>query len=579
MNPTKQILIILICILVHAPLAVAQEPQQATISRDTLSRDSREVTIIIQRHQLRITAPASAQEVRLEVFNQAGEMVYDSGLISGAELSWTLRNLSGDAVPSGLYAYALTVKEMNSETPTLRRGNLIVERGKDREPQTDRVWVTSQGAIGAEAAISGGEMTVSSGPETSVVGARIGRAAAASSTFNLDFFGTPGRIPMFTGADFLADSVINQDFNGKIGIGTIRPGTALLTVAGQIETTSGGIKFPNGTVQTTSAAKALFQIVHDATLSGNGTEPSPLGVAVPLILTGAINNGNGLITVTNTAAGGPGVFAVGGVANATIGGGSGLLALGGTGFNTSPGGVGLVGFGGSASSSSGGTGGTLIGGVSTAGNGGDGAFVVGALGVGMGKKGGRGVVAIPGGGAGGATVGLAGEFLGDVEISGNLSKGGGSFKIDHPLDPANKFLYHSFVESPDMMNVYNGNITTDENGEATVTLPDYFGALNRDYRYQLTVIGQFAQAIVASKISGNRFTIKTDKPGVEVSWQVTGIRQDAYANKHRIPTEEAKPERERGYYLHPKAFNQPEGKSIEWARNPEMMRESQIRRQ
>ena len=384
---------------------------------------------------------------------------------------------------------------------------------------------------------------------------------------------------MFVGGDLLADSVIMQDFNNRIGIGTTTPGTALLTVAGQIHTTSGGIKFPNGTVQTTSAAGALFQVIHNATLSGNGTEPSPLGVAIPLILSGAVNNGNGVITVTNTAAGGPALFAVGGTANAMIGGGAGLLSLGGTGFNTSPGGVGLVGFGGSATTSSGGTGGTLIGGVSTGGNGGDGLFAVGALGVGTGKKGGRGIVAIPGGGAGGATAGLAGEFLGDVEVSGNLAKGGGSFKIDHPLDPANKYLSHSFVESPDMMNVYNGNITTDQSGEATVTLPDYFEALNRDFRYQLTVIGQFAQAIVASKISGNSFTIKTDRPGVEVSWQVTGIRQDAYANKHRIPVEEEKPERERGYYLHPKVFNQSEEKSVEWARNPEMMRQIKSRRQ
>jgi len=47
---------------------------------------------------------------------------------------------------------------------------------------------------------------------------------------------------------------------------------------------------------------------------------------------------------------------------------------------------------------------------------------------------------------------------------------------------------------------------------------------------------------------------------------VTGIRQDAYANKHRIPVEEEKLERERGYYLRPEVFNQPEEKSVEWAR-------------
>jgi hypothetical protein len=143
---------------------------------------------------------------------------------------------------------------------------------------------------------------------------------------------------------------------------------------------------------------------------------------------------------------------------------------------------------------------------------------------------------------------------GNVNIKGSLSKGSGSFKIDHPLDPANKYLYHSFVESPDMMNVYNGNIVTDKHGIATVALPDYFEALNREFRYQLTPIGQFAQAVVAKEISRNHFTIKTSKPGVKVSWQVTGVRHDAYAEANRIQVEVEKPLEEQGRYLHPELF-------------------------
>ena len=133
--------------------------------------------------------------------------------------------------------------------------------------------------------------------------------------------------------------------------------------------------------------------------------------------------------------------------------------------------------------------------------------------------------------------GFAGRFIGPVHVQGTLTKTAGAFQIDHPLDPANKFLSHSFVESPDMKNIYDGNVTTDASGSATVTLPDYFDALNRDYRYQLTVLGQFAQAIVSRKIAGNSFEIQTDKPGVKVSWQVTGIRQDAYAKEHPIVVE------------------------------------------
>ena len=171
-----------------------------------------------------------------------------------------------------------------------------------------------------------------------------------------------------------------------------------------------------------------------------------------------------------------------------------------------------------------------------------------------------------------SATGFAGFFSGDVEVDGTLSKAGGAFKIDHPLDPANKYLYHSFVESPDMKNIYDGTVITNAEGIATVTLPDWFEALNHDFRYQLTVIGQFAQAIVASEIAKWQFTIKTDKPNVKVSWQVTGVRQDAWANAHRIPIEQVKPEKERGLYLHPEVFGAPIEKSITASRHPYILK-------
>lgn len=155
------------------------------------------------------------------------------------------------------------------------------------------------------------------------------------------------------------------------------------------------------------------------------------------------------------------------------------------------------------------------------------------------------------GDVGGGLTNYAGYFNGNVQVVGSLAKSAGTFKIDNPVDPANQYLYHSFVESPDMMNVYNGNITTDANGKATVTLPDYFQALNKDFRYQLTVIGTFAQAIVAEKVNGNKFVIKTNQPNVEVSWQVTGIRQDAYANAHRVVPVVEKEAENKGKYLNP----------------------------
>jgi hypothetical protein len=164
----------------------------------------------------------------------------------------------------------------------------------------------------------------------------------------------------------------------------------------------------------------------------------------------------------------------------------------------------------------------------------------------------------------------AGYFDGDVKIDGSqiayfTTAGTKAFMIDHPLDPKNKTLRHSAVESPDMMNIYNGNITTDANGKAIVTMPDYFEALNQEFRYQLTVIDalQFAQARITKKINGNQFEILTDKPNIEISWLVTGIRHDAVANKSRIVVEETKQGAMAGKYIWPQAFEDGKAQILE----------------
>lgn len=160
--------------------------------------------------------------------------------------------------------------------------------------------------------------------------------------------------------------------------------------------------------------------------------------------------------------------------------------------------------------------------------------------------------------------GWAGFFSGDVRVFGNLFKSGGGFKIDHPLDPENKFLSHSFVESPAALNIYQGNIVTDLDGNATVTLPDYFESLNEDYCYQLTSIGQLAHVMVAQEIRDNQFKIKTDRPAVKVSWQVTGVRRDPFAATYPIHVEDDKPTEQRGTYLHPEAYGKPESQGVNY---------------
>ncbi len=121
------------------------------------------------------------------------------------------------------------------------------------------------------------------------------------------------------------------------------------------------------------------------------------------------------------------------------------------------------------------------------------------------------------------------SVTGDFNVTSSISKGSGTFLIDHPLDPKNKLLYHSFVESPDVKNIYDGVAILDKRGEAKIVLPAYFMALNKDFRYLATPIGEPMPGLYLKKdVSRNRFMISGGTPGGKISWQVTGIRHDPY---------------------------------------------------
>jgi hypothetical protein len=152
----------------------------------------------------------------------------------------------------------------------------------------------------------------------------------------------------------------------------------------------------------------------------------------------------------------------------------------------------------------------------------------------------------------------AGWFTGNVNITGSIFAASKSFRIDHPLDPERKYLNHVSIESPEMKTFYDGIATLDGAGRAWVVLPDYFEALNKDFRYQLTCVGGFAPVYVSSKIKDGKFEIAGGTEGLEVSWTVTGVRHDAWAEKNRIPVVESKMGEDVGKYLAPEAFGKPE---------------------
>ncbi len=183
-----------------------------------------------------------------------------------------------------------------------------------------------------------------------------------------------------------------------------------------------------------------------------------------------------------------------------------------------------------------------------------------------GETSGGGSVGVSGGM--GAASGYAMYSNGRMHVAGTLTKNAGAFRIDHPLDPENAYLVHSFVESPDMMNIYNGNITTDAQGVAWITMPDYFEALNRDFRYQLTILDEsdtgFAMAKVYRPMKDRKFAIRTSAPNVKVSWQVTGIRKDPWAEKNRIQVVEEKNRYEKGTYQSPEAYGLPAERGLSY---------------
>jgi hypothetical protein len=147
-----------------------------------------------------------------------------------------------------------------------------------------------------------------------------------------------------------------------------------------------------------------------------------------------------------------------------------------------------------------------------------------------------------------------------------------SFQIDHPLDPENYYLNHFCTEAPEPLNAYSGNVITDAQGYAVVQLPPYFESINRDFRYQLTVIDgsdEFVLAKVVRKIQNNQFVIRTSKPFVEVSWRVEAVRNDLWVQRYGFQTEQEKEDEIKGRYLHPELYGQPKERGIHYRPEPE----------
>ena len=162
----------------------------------------------------------------------------------------------------------------------------------------------------------------------------------------------------------------------------------------------------------------------------------------------------------------------------------------------------------------------------------------------------------------GGTTDYAGYFSG-LLYAASSSAGVKAFMIDHPLDPENKVLSHSSVESDERLNVYRGVVTTDARGYATVSVPAWFEALNEDILYQLTVLDyadsdSFTLAKVVQDVKSGKFKIRSSTPRARISWQVTGRRHDPTSKAYPLQVERMKNADERGKYYAPEAYGKDE---------------------
>jgi hypothetical protein len=167
--------------------------------------------------------------------------------------------------------------------------------------------------------------------------------------------------------------------------------------------------------------------------------------------------------------------------------------------------------------------------------------------------------------ASGTGTNWSGYFVGNVYVGGTVSKSADEVKIDHPLDPENKYLSLSSVASNEMTNILNGNVKLDSDGKAIIKLPEWFEPASTDFRYQLTAIGAPGPNLYISKeIGNNSFEIAGGSSGMKVSWMVTAVRNDNYAKSNPIVNETDKKSDEKGYYLHPESYGKPEESGIEY---------------
>lgn len=367
------------------------------------------------------------------------------------------------------------------------------------------IYASSQQGVGMEARSESG----------SAIFASCGAAATPSNTCVGAYVQTGGNVPNATALYAASGAGKAGRFVSLSGTGVtteVTSGTAAWVRAGS--GTALDVRSESGPAAKVFGSSTLYPSLRVESPTGTGIDVQSSSTFGPAVYVQASGNQNALVGVSIASNGADGVTGQSNNRNGVLGRSYSLGASGVYGENVSTGGLGGGGYGVAARASGGGI-----------------AIYGQILNV---------------------TSGWAAYFQGPVHVAGSLtSSNGKQFLIDHPLDPARKFLAHAAVESSELKNIYDGTVVLGTDGRARIPVPDWFEALNRDFRYQLTPIGSPASLFIEQELARGSFVIAGGQAGLKVSWQVTGNRQDAAAMAQPLVVERAKRPSEVGRYLRP----------------------------
>ncbi len=189
------------------------------------------VTAAATAERVRFVSPGIVVQLRLEVYNETGQKIFDTELHGGNVLDWHLQDGGGERLPSGSYACVLTIKSLSGRL-SQRVGLVTVDDKKAAVEGAAQLSIAQQQTIGPLEGNVGFTIPQQSDAEALTAVTHDGTEGQLTSTKGALTFRTGN---LFSGEDVERVRITPE---GNVGIGTTKPKTKL-DVAGVIRAREG----------------------------------------------------------------------------------------------------------------------------------------------------------------------------------------------------------------------------------------------------------------------------------------------------------------------------------------------------